>query len=130
MVRSPCYDKNGRKKGAWSPEEDDKLRAYVQRFGHWNWRELPKFAGRKETSFFFLISFRKKFSRNQTLKGSVCQCNSNFGCSGLSRCGKSCRLRWLNYLQPNVKRGNYSEEEEEKIKKLHTELGNKYVKSQ
>ena len=45
MMRSPFYDKNGLKKGAWSVEEDNKLRAYIQRFGHWNWRELPKFAG-------------------------------------------------------------------------------------
>ena len=46
--------------------------------------------------------------------------------TGLSRCGKSCRLRWLNYLQPDVKRGNYTEEEELMIIKLHEELGNKY----
>uniref|UniRef100_A0A7N2M8J4 Uncharacterized protein n=1 Tax=Quercus lobata TaxID=97700 RepID=A0A7N2M8J4_QUELO len=44
MVRAPFYDKNGLKKGAWSVEEDNKLRSYIQRFGHWNWRELPKFA--------------------------------------------------------------------------------------
>ncbi|KAA8521359.1 hypothetical protein F0562_012022 [Nyssa sinensis] len=31
--------------------------------------------------------------------------------SGLNRCGKSCRLRWLNYLRPNIKRGNISDEE-------------------
>ena len=43
-MRAPFYDKNGLKKGAWSVEED-KLRSYIQRFGHWNWRELPKFAG-------------------------------------------------------------------------------------
>ena len=46
--------------------------------------------------------------------------------TGLSRCGKSCRLRWLNYLQPDVKWGNYTEEEELMIIKLHEELGNKY----
>lgn len=45
MVRAPCVDKNGIKKGAWSEEEDNQLRAYVQRYGHWNWRELPKYAG-------------------------------------------------------------------------------------
>ncbi|OMP10090.1 hypothetical protein COLO4_04837 [Corchorus olitorius] len=41
MVRAPFIDKNGLKKGAWSEEEDQKLRSYVQRYGHWNWRELP-----------------------------------------------------------------------------------------
>nr|POE74904.1 transcription factor [Quercus suber] len=45
MVRAPFYDKNGLKKGAWSVEEDNKLRSYIQRFGPGNWRELPKFAG-------------------------------------------------------------------------------------
>ena len=48
------------------------------------------------------------------------------GFTGLSRCGKSCRLRWMNYLRPGVKRGNYTEEEERMIIKLHEELGNKY----
>ena len=45
MVRSLSFDKNGIKKGAWSEEEDDKLRAYIQRYGHWNWGLLPQFAG-------------------------------------------------------------------------------------
>ncbi|XP_019158785.1 PREDICTED: myb-related protein 308-like [Ipomoea nil] len=89
MVRGPSVDKNGLKKGAWSEEEDDKLRAYVLRYGHWNWRQLPKFAG-------------------------------------LSRCGKSCRLRWMNYLKPGIKRGSFSNDEDEMIIKLHKELGNKW----
>jgi myb proto-oncogene protein len=44
-VRTPFYDKSGLKKGAWSTEEDNKLRAYIQKFGHSNWRKLPKSAG-------------------------------------------------------------------------------------
>ena len=47
--------------------------------------------------------------------------------SGLVRCGKSCRLRWLNYLRPNIKRGNYSKEEEETIIRLHESQGNRYL---
>ncbi|KAI3793163.1 hypothetical protein L1987_35778 [Smallanthus sonchifolius] len=89
MVRAPCIDKNGMKKGAWSEEEDNKLRDYIQRYGHWNWRELPKYAG-------------------------------------LARCGKSCRLRWMNYLRPSVKRGNFSKEEEDLIVKFHHKMGNKW----
>ncbi|GJY09146.1 transcription factor MYB13-like protein [Tanacetum coccineum] len=91
MVMAPCFDKNGRKKGAWSENEDNRLRAYIESNGHYNWRELPKLAG-------------------------------------LSRCGKSCRLRWKNYLCPNVKRGNYSKEEEDIIVSLHNKLGNKWSK--
>ncbi|KAF3443812.1 hypothetical protein FNV43_RR13502 [Rhamnella rubrinervis] len=89
MVRTPCCDKSGLKKGTWTPEEDRKLIAYVTRYGCWNWRQLPRFAG-------------------------------------LQRCGKSCRLRWMNYLRPNIKRGNYTKEEEETIIKLHASLGNRW----
>ncbi|XP_044476770.1 transcription factor MYB3-like [Mangifera indica] len=47
--------------------------------------------------------------------------------SGLNRCGKSCRLRWLNYLRPNIKRGNISDEEEDLILRLHKLLGNRWA---
>ncbi|XP_071695989.1 transcription factor MYB58-like [Rutidosis leptorrhynchoides] len=89
MVRGPCYDKHGVKKGAWSEEEDNTLRAHIEKYGHSNWREVPKLAG-------------------------------------LSRCGKSCRLRWMNYLRPNVKHGNFTKEEEDIIINLHNKLGNKW----
>ncbi|CAI9764094.1 unnamed protein product [Fraxinus pennsylvanica] len=46
--------------------------------------------------------------------------------AGLLRCGKSCRLRWINYLRPDLKRGNFTEEEDEIIIKLHSLLGNKW----
>jgi transcription factor MYB, plant len=45
----------------------------------------------------------------------------------LRRCGKSCRLRWLNYLRPNIKRGNISDGEEDLIIRLHNLLGNRSV---
>ncbi|KAK6932472.1 SANT/Myb domain [Dillenia turbinata] len=89
MGRAPCCDKNGLKKGPWTPEEDQKLIDYIQRHGYGNWRTLPKNAG-------------------------------------LQRCGKSCRLRWTNYLRPDIKRGRFSFEEEETIIQLHSILGNKW----
>ncbi|KAL9680823.1 hypothetical protein QQ045_012602 [Rhodiola kirilowii] len=45
--------------------------------------------------------------------------------AGLLRCGKSCRLRWINYLRPDLKRGNFTQDEDHLIIKLHTLLGNK-----
>ncbi|KAK7243846.1 hypothetical protein RIF29_38658 [Crotalaria pallida] len=89
--RAPCCDKNQVKRGPWSPAEDLKLIAFIQKNGHENWRALPKQAG-------------------------------------LLRCGKSCRLRWINYLRPDVKRGNFTKEEEEAIIKLHKDFGNKWSK--
>ncbi|XP_010274278.1 PREDICTED: transcription factor MYB39-like [Nelumbo nucifera] len=46
--------------------------------------------------------------------------------AGLNRCGKSCRLRWTNYLRPDIKRGKFSDEEEKIIIDLHSVLGNKW----
>ncbi|KAL4289987.1 hypothetical protein GQ457_14G010360 [Hibiscus cannabinus] len=89
MGRAPCCEKNGLKKGPWTPEEDQKLIDYIQKHGYGNWRTLPKNAG-------------------------------------LQRCGKSCRLRWNNYLRPDIKRGRFSFEEEETIIQLHSVLGNKW----
>ncbi|XP_065876723.1 transcription factor MYB13-like [Euphorbia lathyris] len=89
MVRAPCCEKMGLKKGPWTPEEDLILINYIQQFGHGNWRALPKLAG-------------------------------------LLRCGKSCRLRWINYLRPDIKRGNFTREEEDSIIQLHEMLGNRW----
>ncbi|XP_050890004.1 transcription factor MYB14 [Lathyrus oleraceus] len=89
MVRAPCCEKKGLKKGPWSLEEDEILTSYIQKHGHSNWRALPKHAG-------------------------------------LLRCGKSCRLRWINYLSPDIKRGNFTNEEEQIIIQMHHLLGNRW----
>lgn len=89
--RAPCCAKVGLNRGSWTPQEDMRLIAYIQKHGHTNWRALPKQAG-------------------------------------LLRCGKSCRLRWINYLRPDLKRGNFTDEEEEAIIRLHGLLGNKWSK--
>uniref|UniRef100_M4F4F4 Uncharacterized protein n=1 Tax=Brassica campestris TaxID=3711 RepID=M4F4F4_BRACM len=90
MVRTPCCKEEGIKKGAWTPEEDRKLIAYIQRHGEGGWRTLPEKAG-------------------------------------LKRCGKSCRLRWANYLRPDIKRGEFTLEEDDTIIKLHALKGNKWA---
>ncbi|OAY50174.1 transcription factor MYB62 [Manihot esculenta] len=48
--------------------------------------------------------------------------------AGLRRTGKSCRLRWLNYLKPDVKRGNLSPQEQLLILDLHSKWGNRWSK--
>ncbi|CAM8996586.1 unnamed protein product [Rhodiola kirilowii] len=48
--------------------------------------------------------------------------------AGLKRCGKSCRLRWTNYLRPDLKRGLLNEEEEQLVIDLHASLGNRWSK--
>ncbi|EOA15072.1 hypothetical protein CARUB_v10028436mg [Capsella rubella] len=48
--------------------------------------------------------------------------------AGLRRCGKSCRLRWTNYLRPDLKRGLFTEEEIQLVIDLHARLGNRWSK--
>ncbi|KAF2599602.1 hypothetical protein F2Q68_00012431 [Brassica cretica] len=90
MVRTPCCKEEGIRKGAWTPEEDQRLIAFVQLHGESGWRTLPEKAG-------------------------------------LKRCGKSCRLRWANYQKPDIKRGEFTPEEDDTIIKLHALMGNKWA---
>ncbi|KAJ0618573.1 Myb-related protein 306 [Helianthus annuus] len=45
--------------------------------------------------------------------------------AGLLRRGKSCRLRWINYLRPGIKRGNFTQQEDRMIIHLQALLGNR-----
>ncbi|KAL3336047.1 hypothetical protein AABB24_031997 [Solanum stoloniferum] len=47
--------------------------------------------------------------------------------SGLKRSGKSCRLRWVNYLNPALKRGKMTPQEELLVLQLHSKYGNRFV---
>ncbi|CAA6673372.1 unnamed protein product [Spirodela intermedia] len=90
MGRAPCCDKANVKKGPWSPEEDKKLKDFIEKYGTGgNWIALPQKAG-------------------------------------LRRCGKSCRLRWLNYLRPNIKHGAFSDEEDRIICSLFARIGSRW----
>lgn len=46
--------------------------------------------------------------------------------AGLRRCGKSCRLRWLNYLRPDIKHGSFTEEEDNIICTLYGQMGSRW----
>jgi Myb-like DNA-binding domain len=59
--RAPCCDKVGLNKGTWTPEEDLRLIAYIQRYGHANWRALPKKAG---MLFIFIFIFHSSSGFN------------------------------------------------------------------
>ncbi|KAJ8478828.1 hypothetical protein OPV22_022555 [Ensete ventricosum] len=46
--------------------------------------------------------------------------------TGLNRTGKSCRLRWVNYLHPGLKRGRMTPQEEHLVLELHAKWGNRW----
>ncbi|KAF5770162.1 putative transcription factor MYB-HB-like family [Helianthus annuus] len=90
MGRAPCCDKENVKRGPWSPEEDAKLKTFIEKYGTGgNWIALPHKAG-------------------------------------LKRCGKSCRLRWLNYLRPNIKHGEFTADEDKIICSLYASIGSRW----
>lgn len=118
MGRHSCCLKQKLRKGLWSPEEDEKLFNYITRFGVGCWSSVPKQAGfnlntSPNSRFFlwFLVTETK---------------NIALWIAGLQRCGKSCRLRWINYLRPDLKRGMFSQQEEDLIISLHEVLGNRW----
>ncbi|KAF0915610.1 hypothetical protein E2562_037465 [Oryza meyeriana var. granulata] len=45
---------------------------------------------------------------------------------GLLRCGKSCRLRWLNYLRPDIRHGGFSADEDRVICALYAAIGSRW----
>ncbi|KAI7737844.1 hypothetical protein M8C21_032498 [Ambrosia artemisiifolia] len=53
--------------------------------------------------------------------------NHGHGCWRLQRCGKSCRLRWINYLRPDLRRGSFTQQEERTIIDVHRILGNRWA---
>lgn len=46
MGRAPCCDKDNVKRGPWAPEEDAKLKSYIEKHGTaGNWIALPQKIG-------------------------------------------------------------------------------------
>ncbi|KAI3710380.1 hypothetical protein L2E82_40160 [Cichorium intybus] len=111
--RHSCCYKQKLRKGLWSPEEDEKLIKHITKFGHGCWNSVLKLA-----SFNSLLISAIIAHLPHLLTFLVS--------SGLERCGKSCRLRWINYLRPDLKRGTFSQQEEKLIIELHVVLGNKW----
>ncbi|TVU07405.1 hypothetical protein EJB05_47482 [Eragrostis curvula] len=123
MGRAPCCDKNNVKKGPWSPEEDAKLKEFIEKHGTGgNWIALPQKAGRLAVRHHGTVTL---------LHAVACQSpRFQMACytvvTGLRRCGKSCRLRWLNYLRPNIKHGEFTEHEDRVICSMYASIGSRW----
>jgi transcription factor MYB, plant len=123
MGRSPCCEQAHTNKGAWTKEEDQRLVAYIKAHGEGCWRSLPKAAGNQTITLLLKYVICRDVPRRW--REMMCLRTADDACAGLLRCGKSCRLRWINYLRPDLKRGNFTEEEDELIIKFHDLFGNK-----
>lgn len=129
MGRHSCCYKQKLRKGLWSPEEDEKLMNHITKHGHGCWSTVPKLAGTikiMQTLFFSIAHFHCfSCSSPRPLLSPTLLIPAQLMIAGLQRCGKSCRLRWINYLRPDLKRGAFSQEEEDLIIELHAVMGNR-----
>jgi len=131
-----------RKIGKWTQEEDELLRKYVPQFGEKQWRKISeKIPGR--TSIQCLHRWTK-ILKPGLVKGPwtaeedqklITWVNENgptkwAQCSNFitGRSGKQCRERWFNNLNPNVKKGNWTKEEDELIFELYQKHGSSWSK--
>ncbi|KAK4759453.1 hypothetical protein SAY87_022584 [Trapa incisa] len=122
MGRAPCCDKASVRKGPWSPGEDATLKSYIEEHGPvGNWIALPQKIGEFCKSIHMHVHVHNRVWF--VVCGDVFQASYS---SGLKRCGKSCRLRWLNYLRPNIKHGGFSEEEDRIICGLYISIGSRW----
>ncbi|KAL8161305.1 hypothetical protein V2J09_012794 [Rumex salicifolius] len=87
------------RRGPWTLEEDNLLIRHITCHGEGRWNSLAKSA-----DYIWVLLL------------------------GLKRTGKSCRLRWLNYLKPDIKRGNLTPQEQLMILELHSKWGNRWSK--
>lgn len=83
-------------KQGWSQIEDDLLLKIVSNRGAKAWSSIAK-------------------EINAMVHNSLC-----------IRQGRHCRERWYNHVDPDLKKGGWTEHEDEKLLKLHSELGNKW----
>ncbi|XP_040992385.1 transcription factor MYB48-like isoform X1 [Juglans microcarpa x Juglans regia] len=86
----------GIRKGPWTEQEDFKLNCFVGLFGDRRWDFIAKVSGLKVAG-----------DKN-------------------NRTGKSCRLRWVNYMHPGLKRGKMTPHEERRVLELHDKWGNRW----
>jgi hypothetical protein len=124
----------------WTAEEDALLRQSVTRSSSMNWKALEsQFPGKTSQQLFERWT---KVIDPVLLKGSWTRQEDevilNFvhvhGCKTWTklakmlpgRIGKQCRERWMNHLNPDLCRDQWTEEEDARLMDLHREFGNKW----
>eukprot|EP00941_MAST-03F_sp_MAST-3F-sp1_P001267 g1267.t1 len=129
--------------GKWTAEEDHRLRCAVNKFQGKEWKKIANELGDKRTSVQCLHRWNKvlkpglvkgKWTKEEdqvvfsmvTEKG-VGKVKWSVIASHLKgRIGKQCRERWFNHLDPSIKKGPWTEEEDTKMFRAQQHLGNRW----
>ena len=130
------------KKGKWSAEEDMSLRRLIEKYGEKNWKKISQnMAGRSSIQCLHrwtkilkpgLVKGPWTSEEDQRLSEWVAKEGPQkwSRCSALipGRSGKQCRERWMNNLDPEIKRGEWTDEEDELLFNLYKKFGSAWSK--
>jgi len=128
-------------KGNWTVDEDEKLRRAVELHKGKNWKKIAEHLdGREDTQ---CLHRWQKVLNPTLVKGpwtkeedeQLIQLVKKHGAKKWSviaeklkgRIGKQCRERWHNHLNPDIKKGQWTVEEEKIIQEKQAQLGNKWA---
>ncbi|CAM9866931.1 unnamed protein product [Chrysoparadoxa australica] len=124
----------------WTAEEDKRLQQGVKDYGEANWKAIAQFVATRNHSQ--CLQRWKKVLCPGLKKGQwtaeedsrlLALVNQGFKNWGLlaehmpGRISKQCRERWCHHLDPNIRKGNFTEEEEAHICAMQQEVGNKWA---
>ena len=127
--------------GKWSQEEDATLRCAVSSNSGKNWKKIAQhLPGRTDVQ---CLHRWQKVLKPGLVKGPwtpeedamVIQLVKEHGQKKWSfiarqlqgRLGKQCRERWYNHLSPDIKKGSWTEEEDQIIIECHARCGNRWA---
>lgn len=132
----------GKKSGKWTSEEDTLLQQIAPIYGERHWRKVSQHM--KGRSAIQCLHRWTKILKPGLVKGpwtteedgKLLYWVEEKGPSKWAQCaqfipgrsGKQCRERWFNNLNPNVKKGDWASEEDDKIFKLYLEFGSSWSK--
>ncbi len=127
--------------GKWTEEEDRILKQAVDEFGGKSWKKIAaRLVNRSDVQ---CLHRWQKVLKPGLVKGPwtpeedstvvrLVQQHGNKKWSFIARqlkgrLGKQCRERWYNHLNPDINKGEWTEQEDRTLTDAHTKLGNKWA---
>jgi myb proto-oncogene protein len=127
--------------GKWTEDEDDVLREAVGDYGGKSWKKIAaRLPGRTDVQ---CLHRWQKVLKPGLIKGpwtpeedakviQLVKIHGNKKWSFIARqlkgrLGKQCRERWYNHLNPDINKGEWTEEEDKALIEAHKELGNRWA---